>query len=120
MPNRYPLRKASQHWSSRGGCYINDRFARRWTLSLYNTLVNPEFAAAALTAAATPIIVTTTNLPGNRQFSIQADATLQGVIYPEEINLAGNPLKSVASNSSTTIVAPASSKCDMENNSRLL
>lgn len=64
-----------------------------------------RIASAALTAAATPIIVTTTNLPGSMAFSMQADAALQGVIfdYQESFNY---PIAAVAQNTATTIVAP--------------
>lgn len=65
-----------------------------------------RFAAAALTAAAAPVAVTTTNLPGSLAFSFAADAALQGTLdrwredfaYP----VAGNALATA-----TTIVCPA-------------
>jgi hypothetical protein len=68
-------------------------------------IVIQRFAAAALTAAATPVLVTTTNLPGSRVFSVPADAALQGTIATEIVEPA-RPLRSSAANTATTIVAP--------------
>ena len=64
-----------------------------------------RIATAAMTAAATPVIVTTTNLPGTLAFSIQADAALQGAIYSWQEDFA-YPVASVAQNTATTIVCP--------------
>ncbi len=64
-----------------------------------------RIAAAVLTAAATPVLVTTTNLPGSRVFSIPADAALLGTKYPEILEPPA-PIRSSASNTATTIVAP--------------
>jgi hypothetical protein len=61
--------------------------------------------SAALNAAATPTLVTTTNLPGARAFSIPADAAAQGQVYREVVEPA-LPLKSSASGVATTIAAP--------------
>lgn len=69
-------------------------------------VVIQRFAAAALTAAATPVLVTTTNLPGSRVFSFPADAALQGSLYTETFE-PSRPLRSSAANTATTIVAPA-------------
>jgi hypothetical protein len=65
-----------------------------------------RFAAAALTAAATPVIVTTTNLPGSLAFTRPADAALQGSldVYREDFAF---PISSSAQNTATTIVCPA-------------
>ena len=65
-----------------------------------------RFATAALTAAATPVIVTTTNLPGSLAFSIPAEAALQGTIfaYQEDFSF---PIATSAQNTATTIVCPA-------------
>ncbi len=60
---------------------------------------------ALLTAGATPTIITTTNLPGARAFSIPADAAPQGQVYREVIEPTV-PLKSSAIGVATTIVAP--------------
>ena len=61
--------------------------------------------SALLTAAATPTIITTTNLPGARAFSIPAEAAAQGQVFREVIEPAV-PLKSSAIGVATTIVAP--------------
>jgi hypothetical protein len=61
--------------------------------------------SALLTAGATPTIITTTNLPGARAFSIPADAAAQGQVYREVIEPAV-PLKSSATGVASTIVAP--------------
>ena len=65
-----------------------------------------RFATAPMTAAATPVLVTTTNLPGTLVFSIQADAALQGQIFAiqEDFNY---PIAANAQATATTIVAPA-------------
>ena len=62
-------------------------------------------ATALLTAAATPVIVTTTNLPGSLAFSVQADAAAQGVIYAYQEDYA-YPLAASAQNTAVTIVCP--------------
>jgi hypothetical protein len=64
-----------------------------------------RIATAALTAAATPVIVTTTNLPGSLAFSIQADAALQGTIFAIQEDFA-YPIAASAQNTATTIVCP--------------
>lgn len=61
--------------------------------------------SAVLTAGATPVLVTTTNMPGSRVFSIPADAAAQGAVHTE-IAEPSQPIKSSASNTATTIVAP--------------
>jgi hypothetical protein len=63
-------------------------------------------ASAARTAAATPVIVTTTNLSGSLAFSFQANAAAQGV-SERQVNDFESPLKSSVANTATTIVAPA-------------
>lgn len=65
-----------------------------------------RFAAAALTAAATPVNISTTNLPSSLAFSLPADAALQGTIYPWREDFAF-PFASSAQNTATTIVCPA-------------
>lgn len=64
-----------------------------------------RIAAAALTAGAAPTVITTTNLPGSRAFSVPADAAAQGVIYDKVVEM-NNPIKSSAAATATTIVAP--------------
>ena len=65
-----------------------------------------KFASALLTAGATPVLVTTTNLPGSPVFSLGAGADSQGTlsILSEEYNYA---LAASAQSAATTIVAPA-------------
>jgi hypothetical protein len=65
-----------------------------------------KFAAATLTAAATPVIVTTTNLPGSLAFSLPADAAVQGSLFPFQEDFA-YPIAASAQGTATTIVAPA-------------
>ena len=69
-------------------------------------LVIERHTSTLLTAAATPIIVTTTNIPGSLAFSIPADAAPQGQVYREVIDMSGQPLKSTTAATATTIVAP--------------
>ncbi len=64
-----------------------------------------RFATTLLTAGATPVLVTTTNMPGSRVLSIPADSAAQGSIYSEIIEPC-QPIKSVAAATNTTIVAP--------------
>ena len=63
-------------------------------------------AAAALTAGATPTVITTTNLPGSLAFSIPVDAGPAGGIY-EKIFEPARALMASAQNTATTIVAGA-------------
>lgn len=65
-----------------------------------------RFATAALTAAATPVTVTTTNLPGSLAFTFPADAALQGSVdrWREDFAFA---IVSSTPNTATTIVCPA-------------
>ncbi len=65
-----------------------------------------RFATALLTAAAAPVTVTTTNLPGSLAFSFAADAAAQGTLdrWREDFSY---PLASSAQNTATTIVGPA-------------
>lgn len=65
-----------------------------------------RFAAATLTAAATPVTVTTTNIPGSMAFSFAADALAQGQIDRWREDFA-YPLASSNQNTATTIVCPA-------------
>ena len=65
-----------------------------------------EFAAALLTAAATPVLVTTTNIPGTPTFSFPAAATAQGAenVFDEDYSSA--PIEASADNTAVTVVAP--------------
>jgi hypothetical protein len=69
-------------------------------------LVIERHATALLTAAATPVIVTTTNLPGSLAFSVPADAAAQGTVNVKQRDFR-LPLASSAQNANTTIVCPA-------------
>jgi hypothetical protein len=65
-----------------------------------------RFAAAALVAAATPVVITTTNLGNTPQFAAPADALAQGAM--SELKLEpNNPLRSAVAATATTIVCPA-------------
>ena len=62
-------------------------------------------AAALLVAGTTPVLVTTTNLPGALAFSIPVDAAAQGSVYEKLLD----PVRAImasAQNTATTIVAP--------------
>jgi hypothetical protein len=65
-----------------------------------------RFATALLTAAAAPVTVTTTNLPGTLAFSMPADAAAQGTMDRWREDFA-YPLASSAQNSTVTFVCPA-------------
>lgn len=65
-----------------------------------------HMATAALTAAATPVLVTTTNLPGNPVFDFQANAAAEGV-GENQIYIPSYPIQSSVANTATTIVCPA-------------
>jgi hypothetical protein len=69
-------------------------------------LIVQRHTSALLTAAATPLLVTTTNLPGSRVLSFPADAAPQGQVATEIIESSA-PLKSSAANTATTIIMPA-------------
>ena len=69
-------------------------------------LLVQRHTSALLTAGATPTIVTTTNMPGARQFSIPADAAAQGTVFQALLEQSG-PIKSSAANTALTIVCPA-------------
>lgn len=64
-----------------------------------------RFASALLTAAAAPVTVTTTNLPGSLAFSFAADAAAQGTLdrWREDFTY---PIATSAQNTATTIVCP--------------
>lgn len=65
-----------------------------------------RYAAAVLTASATPVIVTTTNLPGSLAFTVPADAAALGTFdrYREDFSF---PLAASAQNTAVTFVCPA-------------
>lgn len=66
-----------------------------------------QYAGAILIAAATPITVTTTNIPGSPVFTLSAAAlglgAVENRVYP-----FSSPVKSSVVNTATTIVCPAS------------
>ncbi len=65
-----------------------------------------RFATAALTAGTTPVLVTSTNIPGALVINVPADAALQGTADRWREDFA-YPIASSAQNTATTIVAPA-------------
>lgn len=65
-----------------------------------------RFCVALLTAGATPVTVTTTNISGSLAFSFPAEAGAQGTMYTQEIS-PSNPIKSTNAATNTTIVCPA-------------
>lgn len=65
-----------------------------------------RFASATLVAAATPVLITTTNFPAAMTFSIPADASLIGTVYTIQEDFA-YPIACAAQNTATTVVAPA-------------
>lgn len=64
-----------------------------------------HFATALLVAAAAPVIVTTTNIPGTPSFNFRADAAPQGTLTEKVI---GNdmPIRASAANTAVTVVCP--------------
>ena len=62
-------------------------------------------AAALLVAGTTPVLVTSTNLPGALAFSIPVEAAAQGSVYEKVLD----PVRSImasAQNTATTVVVP--------------
>jgi hypothetical protein len=64
-------------------------------------------ATAALTAAATPVVVTTTNLPGSLAFTFGSDAAGIGLDKEYVFDASTTGLAASAINTATTIVCPA-------------
>jgi hypothetical protein len=64
-------------------------------------------ATAALTAAATPVLVTTTNLPGSPVLTFGSDAGGIGVDREVVYDFGGAGLAAAAVNTATTVVCPA-------------
>ncbi len=62
-------------------------------------------AAALLAAGTTPVVITTTNLPGALAFSVPMEAAAQGSVY-EKVMEPARAIMASAQNSATTIVAP--------------
>jgi hypothetical protein len=65
-----------------------------------------KYASAALTPSATPSVVSTTNLPGPLGYTF-ATAQASGTTIDRTQSFAAAPLRSVAANTATTIVAQA-------------
>jgi hypothetical protein len=62
-------------------------------------------ASTLLTAGATPVLVTTTNIPGSLVFSMPADAAAQGTAFAYQEDFS-YPIAASAQATATTIVAP--------------
>jgi hypothetical protein len=63
-------------------------------------------ATAVLTAAAAPVVVTTTNIPGTPALTFGQDAAAQGVDRIQEISFGGAGQAATAVNTATTVVCP--------------
>lgn len=63
-------------------------------------------ATAVLTASATPLVVTTTNLPGSPAFTVGADAAAIGVDKTVVADFGAAGLAAIAIGTATTVVAP--------------
>lgn len=63
------------------------------------------YSTAARTGSATPIVVTTTNLPGSIAFTFATAAAIGAT--DRELLESGLPIKSSVANTATTIVCPA-------------
>lgn len=66
-----------------------------------------RYVTAALTASGTPILITTTNLPGSLVFTGPTDAALQGSTTSIVAEDFAKPLMANTQNASMTFVAPA-------------
>jgi hypothetical protein len=64
-------------------------------------------ATAALTASATPTVITTTNLPGSLAFTMGSDTGGTGVDKILDANFSGQPLAALLAGTATTVVCPA-------------
>ena len=64
-------------------------------------------ATAALVAAATPVVVTTTNLPGLPALTFGADAAGIGLDKYDELDFGGTGLAATTVGTATTVVCPA-------------
>lgn len=66
-----------------------------------------KFATALLTAAATPVLCTTTGITGTPTISFSAGAELAGSAVRYDYGFGGRPLKGSAAATAITIVCPA-------------
>jgi len=64
------------------------------------------YNVAARTGGATPVVVTTTNLPGSLAFTFGSAGAI-GTIEAQQLEIGGNPIKSSVAATNTTIVCPA-------------
>jgi hypothetical protein len=71
-----------------------------------DTIQITRYAAVAIVGTATPIVVTTTNIPGNLAFTF-ATALALGSIDSQSLISPSDGLKSTVINTNTTIVCPA-------------
>lgn len=63
-------------------------------------------ATAALTASATPFVVTTTNIPGSPALTFGADAGGIGLDIEKKLDFGGSGISATAINTATTVVCP--------------
>ena len=66
-----------------------------------------KFASALLVAAAAPVLVTTTNIPGSPVFTFPADAAAQGTAVQQNLDFSASGMAATALNTATTVVCPA-------------
>lgn len=66
-----------------------------------------KFNAAALTAAAAPVLVTTTNIPGTPVINFSAAAEAQGTDVVREMDFGSQGMATTALGTNTTVVCPA-------------
>lgn len=71
----------------------------------YITYLNVRRATNVAEAAAAPLTITTTNLPGSPIWTVGTAVPLGGQVVDVDLQLS-NPLKSSVANTATTIVAP--------------
>ena len=67
-----------------------------------------RFASVLLTAGATPVLVTTTNISGAPVLSFPADAAAAGSALIQDLDAGGSGLATTALNTATTVVCPVS------------
>jgi hypothetical protein len=63
-------------------------------------------ATAALTAGATPVLVTTTNIPGNPAFTFGSDSGGVGVDKIQSIDFGATGMAATSAGTATTVIAP--------------
>lgn len=71
-----------------------------------NRIIINKYVGATLTPVASPVIVTTTNINGTPSFNFKTLGNL-GDSEQMDLGFTSSPLKSLAANTATTIVAPA-------------